>query len=863
MTRLLLKLFSWRHARLAPRTTLLLVLILAVGVASYFSVRLANRAAQTGFNQFSNLLTVQSDWIITPPAGRLPDSVVPEIRAALGSVPAVIIPALETTGTEPRPPGSEADLGQHRPTFTITGLDLASLWQSSAAAGLSGKIDWSLTAALHPRAVFIPAAHAQGASLKPGSVFPLVVDDAVVEFQIAGVLPQTADGIEIPPNMMFMELAKLQTLTDRARMLDRVEFVIPSGPRQEEYRAEVRRVLDRIAAGRWVTASPNERRDSVQTMTRAFSLNLTILSLLAMLVGLYLIFQALDGAVVRRREEIAILRSLGVTASAIRRAWLAEAALLGLAGGVLGGLMGWGAAQWTIVAVGRTVNTLYHSVSAQSASLHAGEFAAAIALGCCAGILAGWYPARNAALTPPAQILRRHSIAGTTGGKRSALFALILLLLAAGAALLPPLRFADGGRIAAGGYLSALLAILGGGLLCGPALRATARLLSPLAERSAILRIALSQLRSATSRHRTAAAGLLCATAMTAGMAVMISSFDHTMRSWIERSFLADLYISSDGAQSASSQNRIAPATTKSLLAMPGAGDANVIHAMPVEIGEKSTILAAGSTSFIRDHETLQWLLEPDSDAIFDPTKSSKLCLVSEAFTERFGLTRGDTLELPTPAGPQHLRITGVFSDYGNERGTLVIDRDHFIRWYTDEMAASIILYCQPGHDPAAMRAEILRRYPGLTVFTNATLRAQILKIFQQSFRITWAMEIIGLLVAVAGVALSMASMLIERRSELTTLRSMGMTHREIARASAAEGTGIAISGLLPGTLLCLALGWLLIRVINKQTFGWTLIFTIPWWQLAAFAALIIASAAAAGWWAGRRAAKLPADREE
>ncbi|HWB02405.1 MAG TPA: FtsX-like permease family protein [Verrucomicrobiales bacterium] len=865
MTALLLRLFSWRHCRLAPGTSILLVLILALGVAVYFAVRLANRAAVAGFQQFTSLLTTQSDWVITPPAGRLPESVLPELREALRDLAVHIVPVVETTGAPPRQANDgEEEIGV-RTTYTLLGLDLIALQNlpverpvvsmTEAAQFWQGFVD--------PLAVYIPHALAKAQSLDRGSVFPLIINERIVDLRVAGVLPDGGAGLRIPETLLVMDLPNLQALSGRRGKIDRVEFLIEPGPLAETQRAETRTILEKTSAGRWSTASPNERRESAEIMTRAFRMNLTVLSLLALMVGLYLIFQALDGAVVRRREEIGILRSLGVTARAIRRAWLAEAAVLGLAGGALGALLGWAGAQWAVIAVGRTMNSLYFASSARTASLSGGELTAAIALGVIASVIAGWWPARNAALTPPAQMLRRSGIASTPQHRRHVMAGGLLLALAALLTLVPPLRFADGGRLAVAGFFSGLLAVLGGGLLSAPAVRLVGRSLHAAGRISAPFRLALSHLRRPASRHRMAAAGLLSATAMTAGMGIMVGSFDHTMRGWIERTFVADLYISSDGAQSASSQNRLSPSTWRAILARPETGDANVIQAAPVQVQGKTTLLWAGDLRFLKEHIRMAWLERPENDAVFDAARNAELCLISEAFMDRFGLRQGNSIEVPTPAGMKTLKIAGSFADYGNERGSVMIDRAHFARWFDDEMAGSVVMFVKPGHDPETVRAGLLKDYPGLSIFTNSSLRTEILRIFNQSFAITWALELIGVCVAVIGLGLTLASMLVERRSDISTLRALGMTHNEIARSAALEGAGIALGGVVPGLLLSLGLGWILIRVINKQTFGWTLQFTIPWWQLGIFALIVVCSGTLTGWFTGRRGSKLPADREE
>lgn len=865
MTALLLRLFSWRHCRMAPGTSALLVLILALGVAVYFAVRLANRAAVAGFQQFTSLLATQSDWVITPPAGRLPETILRELRDALGARAVQIIPVVETTGVPPRAPDASPLETEARITYTIVGLDLVAMQnlpmaRATAGAG-DGKDFWSRLT--DPYAVFIPAALARRFSLERDAVLPLIILDRIVELHVAGVLPEVEDGPQAPESLLLMDLPNVQALAGKPGQLDRVEFLMEHGPLVESQRTETRAILEKLSGGRWLTSSPDERRESAATMTRGFRMNLTVLSLLALLVGLYLIFQALDGAVVRRREEIGVLRSLGVTSAAIRGAWLAEAAILGTAGGLLGALLGWVGAQWAVQLVGRTVNALYFTTNTRTAHLSGGEFTAAVALGITASVAAGWWPARNAARTPPAQILRRHAIAGTPQARRHSLTGCALLGIAALLTLVPPLRFADGGRLALAGYVSALLAVLGGGLLSAPAVKFGARALRRAEDFSGPARLALSHLRRPSSRHRMAAAGLLCATTMTSGMAIMIGSFDRTMRGWIDRTFMADLYISSDGKQSASSQNRIPAATWRAIIGSPDISEANVIQSMPVELDGKSTLLIAGSPDFTRRHADTAWLEPPRDAAVFDPSRNEGLCLVSEAFSERFRRHRGDTLTLPTPAGARSLRIAGVFADYGNERGSLVVERTHFVRWFADDMAGGIALVVKPGNDPDTVRAGLLKEHPGLSIFTNAALRTEIRRVFKQTFAITWALELIGVFVAVAGLGLSLASMLLERRGELSTLRALGFTHGEIAHSAAFEGAGVALGGVVPGLLLSLGLGWILIRIINKQTFGWTLQFTVPWGQLCVFAALVLIAAALTGWAVGRRGARLPADREE
>ena len=872
---LLLRRFTLRHWRGAPRQTALQILILALGIAVFFSIRLANRAAVASFQNFTGLLAQQSDWQITAPSGALPVSTLAEIRAALGDEPVEIIPVVETTAARPHA-NPEEQIGS-RQTFHLLGLDLVAIqnlasaqdtdhgWfdqQNAATNFQDGRQFWNLLR--QTNAVFISAAMAEKARLKVGGHFPVVIDENVVDLEVAGLIPTSPSRPSAPESLLMMDLPALQRLAHREGKLDRIEFILPDGPGADIRRTQLREKLTALGKDRWQVFSPADRQAAAATMTRAFRMNLTILSLIGLLVGLYLIFQSLDGAVVRRREEIGVLRSLGVTEKIIRKVWLLEAALLGLFGGALGALLGWGGAQFAVRLVGRTVNALYYATTVQSARLESSEFFIAIALAVAASLVAGWWPARQAAKIPPAQILSRHLESQERKTFwQSARFAVWLLAASCLLIWLPPIRFAGALRFPLGGYAAALGLILGGGILCSHALRLLAQILRFAGRHSVAAKIATSHLAKSSSRHRLAAAGLLCAVTMASGMIILVASFETTMRGWINQTFQADLYISSDGAQSASTQNRISPGTWHAIAVNPAVAEVNVMQAAVIHIGGISTMLVGVDMEFARRHPNLTWSQPPLDDKIYDATRSGGLALVSESFSERFRVRRGATLTIPTPAGEKRLSIAGVFSDYGNERGSLVVERRHFAAWFGDELATSLIVMPQTNSAPEIVREELAAKYPGLSILTNRYLRSEILRIFRQTFSVTYALELIGIFVAVIGLGMTLSSILLDRRGELTTLRALGWQRRELALATAVEGSLLSVCGVSVGIAASLGLGWILIYVINRQSFGWTLQFALPWQSLAALGAAVVGAGTAVAYFVGRWGSGLPADREE
>ena len=874
--------FTCRHWVRSPGQTVLLVLIVALGVAVYSSVRLANRAAVSSFQNFTETVTGQSDWILEPVAGDLDETVLLQIRETLGPMAVEIVPIVDSTAAFPR---REGDDPFGRTSLQLVGLDLiaaGNLFQgegdpprffaegenSSAAAGRTGsdptgefedEPDDFWTRFLEPGRAWLSPALAEREGLRPGDSLDLIIDDTIRSVTVAAIIP-VAEGYPKPDdNLILFDLPDLQALTGRTGRISRIEFRLAAGPGMDERRESVRTILSDLGGNLWTVVSPSNRRETGEVMTRAFRMNLTVLSLIALAVGLLLILQSLDGAVVRRRSEIAILRSLGVSGAAIRRAWLLEALSLGLAGGVLGALLGWAGAQLTVRLVGRTVNALYYATSVNSAQPVFVDHLLSIGLGIAAGVIAGWLPANEATRVPPAQNLGRGRI--PSGLRFFSRTPLGWFFLGVGLILLwfPPLSDGFGNRFPLAGYVAAFCWILGTAILAGALIRPMARLLSPVFKGNLRARLALSHLRKPSSRHRLAVAGLVVAVGMTSGMIILIGSFEQTVTGWIGRSLQADLYLASDGAQSASSENRIAATTWQAILSDPAVADGDVFLAQPIQLEGRSTLLGGFDFDFLERRDLLPWIRKPRS--IEDETATAGL--ISESFNARFNAGLGDILELPGPSGVRRVEVTGIYADYGNERGTLLVDRHVLSGWLDDDRAANISVYLKPGEDPSDVRDRWSQVYPGLRILTHGNLREEILRIFRQTFSITYALELIGLVVAVAGLGLTLASILIDRRDSLTTLRSLGMKHGEIARASAWEGSLLSIVGLAGGLILSFGLGWILIHVINKQTFGWTLLFDLPATPIAALSIAVLLSAVVVAYLVGRWGAALPADREE
>jgi len=837
--------------------------LLSLGVAVFVAVRLANRAAVSSFAHFTDTLTGQSDWIIRPLTGALPETTLGELRQAFGSRPVDLLGVVETAVQVRGESRSSSAVLSGGKNLTLLGVDLLAVGNLAEAKGkarLSPERSFgSNTAGKNlPNQLWV----SPRSGYKAGQRLAITFGDRVGELNVAGTIPVLSGENAAPDNLAVMDLPDLQKLFGRPAQLDRIEIVVETGAQADRVRQEVGKLAAELGQGRWTVDTAGANRETAATMTAAFRLNLTVLSLIALLVGLYLIFQTLDGAVVRRRAEIAILRSLGVPARWIQQLWLAEAAVLGLIAGIVGALVGWGGAQWAVRLIGRTIDTLYFPTSARSAGLDGREAALAIVLGVGASLVAGWYPARQAARTLPAQFLGRHAVVAPRSSRRTLFWGFAIALVGVVTSRLQPLSLGPGLRFPLGGYLAAFLWIFSAGILTAGALPFLAWAGESFGRRSVAFRVAVSHLRLPTTRHRFAVAALVCAIGMAAGMAILIASFEGSIRGWIEESLQADLYITSRASRSASDSSRISVATVQRFAADPAVAGITTRVYREVKVDGLTTTLGGIDLSDASVRAAFRWLEAPKAEAgrVSDPDTTA---LVSESFADRFHRHRGEQIRLLTPDGEKILTIAGVYTDYASERGILAVERTTVQRWFHDDSVTHVSVTLRPGVASNEVRQRWAEAYPGLIFFENASLRKQILAVFSETFSVTYALEVIGVVVAISSLAISLASVLLDRRDELTTLRALGFRRSELAWSACGEGVAIATCAVIGGLTLSLALGWLLIFVINKQSFGWTLGYAVPQGPLGALGLSTIAVSALVSYGVGRWGASLAADRVE
>lgn len=850
--------FTLRHARRFPSQSLLVLLTIALGVATVVSIRLANRAALQSFTVFAEAVTGGSDLSLRPASGAFSVAELREMRDALGELPVVLFPLIETSATIISDRDDPTATG---PSLRLLGIDVVAAGSLLAERGARETFftnlerdpggDFWAAFRSSPGVFLSPEA---GHLVQGDGTLSLLIGDRPHEVRILGRIPETPGAGLADRRLAVMDLPDLQHLLGRGDTVDGVELIIDASDAAARIAAAAADRLRAAGERRWVLEEAAFRQDTGRMLTRSYRLNLGVLALVALLVGLSLVLQGLGSAVERRREESAILRSLGVSDKRIQCLWLSEGALFGLAGGALGCLLGWAGAQFTVRLVADSINTLYFQTTVRSADPAGFEAVLALLLGLGAGLVAGWIPAREAARTPPAQHLGRAS--SGAGLPRPTRLAAATAALAVGVLgfILPPLQDAAGNRFPLAGYAAAFAWILAGSLLTPFLLPLLGRIAGGF-RAGAVRRVMAGQLRQAGARHRQAVAGVVMAVGMTASMLFLIGSFESTVRGWIGQVLQGDVFASPAAARGAGSGAQIAPETLEAIAARPGVHAIAPHRVRSVLINGREVTLGGRDLSLVIHYGSVVWLRPPPAAFFTSDEEAPALAAASESLALRLRLQPGDRLRLPLPGGDSvETTIAGIYADYGDEAGSLLIDQNRLQAWFGPTGARTLAIHLEEDVGVDAFIAGLAADHPGLRLFSNRDLREEALQIFRRTFAVTYALLAIGLVVAIAGLGLGLATLLLERRHELGVLRVLGFSPREIAHGAAGEGLALAAAGVCGGLLLGGVLGLLLIHVINRQSFGWTLLFHLPAADLLQLALILLSTAALAAYLTGLRA---------
>jgi putative ABC transport system permease protein len=782
-----------------PLRAALTLLIVALGVSVVVAIDLAGQAAAGSFHSSIESLSGKADLTITGVGG-----VREQLLGKLAALPYPLrfSPRIEDFAT---PNGKGA-------AVPFIGIDLVGQAQ---AVGNTSDADFAA-----PRPIWVGGklGWAKGVRVR------LLINDRLLEFTVAGTLPsaQQSPGED---NTIVADIGLAQFVTGKAGRIDAIDVVLPKNANVAEW---IRILRDQLPAGVTVEAA-GARTEQNSKMLAAFRWNLRILSYIALVVGAFLIYNTIAVSVVRRRTDIGIVRALGATRLSVLVAFLTEAAVFGLAGGLLGLALGRVLSIGAVKLIGNTVQALYVTSEPAVIRLSSEAVAVGLTIGLGISLIAAVAPALEAARVAPVEAMARarQEFLARVRWRRDLGLGILLGLLGVAAAKMPPIR---GQPVF--GYVSAMLFVGSAAVLTRIAVAgfsaASTRLLN--AALGPEIFLALNSLRASLRRTSVLVAALATAVAMMSSVGIMVGSFRETVAVWMDNQLRADLYLRPAGSSAADRHPVIDPDIADSIERIEGVAAVDRFRVYPITYEGLPASLGGGEINKVQATAATFFLPGENRSAILSELPRGENVIVSEPFAIKHHVAQGDVIQLPLQGAIRRFRVLGIYFDYSTERGFIVMDRKTLLRYLPDRAASNLAVYLKRGVDVAAIRRRIDEAIGSraIMVFTNAKLRHDALAIFDRTFRITWALEVVAIVVAVIGIAGALLTLVIDRRREFAVLRFLGASGIQIRGLILAEAGLLGLLANAIGVALGTVLSLVLIYVINKQSFGWTIQFHWP-----------------------------------
>lgn len=817
-----------RPLRREPLRTALTVLAVALGVGVVVAIELAGNAAAGSFRSSVETLTGDEDF---------------EISAA-GGVPASVLTTLARLPYDlrlkPRIEDYAVIPSLHR-TVPFLGVDMLTD-SSSAPAESTGEPN--IAGFADANAVWV----GESLPFRIGDSIELLINDRSASYVVRGRLgPRSGEAI-------VMDLAPATEVLARDGKLDRILVHTPQDRPVEQWQ----RILTGALPDGVSLAPQGTRTNENRKMLEAFRWNLRVLSYIALVVGAFLIYNTIAISVVRRRAELGVLRALGATRAIVRSAFLFEALVFGLIGGAVGAALGRFIALSAVQLVASTVESLYVSSRPAPIELSFGMAVAAMLAGGVVALVSAWIPAWEASQVSPVEAMARgrREHHARLHQRRNLTAAAVLAALGGIASQQPSLW----GK-AIFGY-AATLCLVAAAALAMPSLVV---LVSNLAARWSARRgpaevlLAAHSLRASLLRTSVLAGALCTAIAMTSAIAIMVGSFRQTVLIWMDDRLRADLYLRPAGPSGADRHPVLDAAVMEQLRRLPEVAALDPFRGYEITYDGLPATLGSSDTTIASKYGRRPFLSGTDAGEVLQSLKAGNRVVVSEAFANKHHLRKGDFITLPLGSQRVRFQVMDVYYDYSTERGYVLMDRSLMLKYLPDPAPSNLALYLKPGTDLDQARTAVERAVAGrkIAVFTNRSLRAEAIRIFDRTFAITYAMEAVAVFVAVMGVAGALLALVIDRRREMGLLRFLGGSTAQMRRLILCEAGLLGLASMVAGVVLGLLLSLILIYVINKQSFGWTIQFHSPIAVLLSALTLVYLATVLAGLFPARVAARL------
>jgi putative ABC transport system permease protein len=833
--------------------TLVTLVGVAAGVAVAIGIDLAAQSSIRSFSESARAVAGRAALRVHHRPLPLPESTLAALAPVLDR--ATLHPTLEAAARAHTAGGTP---------FTILGIDLVGdpRFAGRRAPGQGAAGIEEARALFDPGVLRLPEAFARrlGAERPEGSApsdsLTLIVGTRSYRFRVVPI-EQGAERAGAAP-VAFLDIAPFQERFGRLGELDWVDVEPAAGVDRDRLRAEIAAAL----GGDLRVEPPEERALQMERMLDSYRRNLRALTLVSLIVGILLAYNALLSSVLQRRGDISLLRALGIPGPLLALVLGFEALVIGLAGGIGGVLLGLLLARGSVGVVTRTVSELYGRVRTGDVALTPEHWIVGVLLGLGAAAVAAAGPLREAIRIRPLEFLREEH-----EGERAPRLPWRRLAAAAAAILVALYLIAKPEGWGAGfrGYAGASAALLAGALLAEPFFTLLARLLRPLLARTAppAGRLAYATAMAGRRRLGVSVAALVLSYAIVWGMASLVESFRVTVDDWAASTLRADLWVTPQSRAGSPTEGTMPAGWRGRLAALPEVEDVDAFRVRETLLDGRICFLGAGETEVLARHGFLPLAGGRDRDPrpALATMKEGRSVFVSEPLARRRGLSAGDSLALDTPTGRHRYRVAAIYRDYASDQGYVVLDRKRYLADFGDSLVSTYALYLRPGVTPergARAVSALLGPEELIRVTDTRTIRGEIRRVLHNTFAVTDALELVAVIVALLSVLGTLAALVLERTREIGVLRAIGASRGQVTRALLLEGALLAAAGLVLGALTGILLSAVLVHVLNRESFGWTLELATPWRRTAVLAALLFAAALLAAVPPARRAASVP-----
>ena len=849
----LLTTISWRHARRHRLRTGLTFLGMALGVAVIVAIALVNRALTTSFQSTVEQIAGKAVLQVTNSESGMADTIFPTVR--------------DTEGVEDVAAAVDGFLplsGMRAERLYIYGVDLLSdfTMREHQFAGAGFAFENELDFIAQPDSIALTESFARRYALKIGSSIALNTSRGRQMYTVRALLKEAGTARVFGGNFALMDLPVAQAAFGKAGKLDIVDITVEPGADIAAVQARLRQRLSGFAD----VERPKKRGEQIESLLTSFRVGLFFVSLIALFVGFFLIYNTVAVSVAQRKREFGTLRCLGMRRGEVLRLIVAEALILALVGAAGGCLLGWALAQAALLAVGETVRNLFSSIGLSGGALSPRELGLALASAIGVALFAALHPALDAMRISPLENALQAAWRPVFIGKKSWSTRLGLLCFGAAPALIGAAPLLVGPvRQFSIGVVGMLVFLLGLAFFSPVIIAFTARNFSGVmgclpAVSWAEARLASDGVRRNPIRSGITVATLIISLAAIFTIAAFVNSVRGSLLAWVDQMVTADIIISS-GARTAGPRNvSLTEEPLAGLQALPGVKVVDLYRLVRANYQGRPIVVESFAAAISAPVRKLP-MAQGDGTRALKEMGEGRGAIISESFQSRFGKNVNDAIELVTPSGPVTFRVLGIYIDYSSDIGSVLIDRSLYKKYWRDELVDAYDLWLAPGADVAAAIGKIKDDYGARYQFfisTHGELRDAVVRIMEQSFVVNYAVEIVAVMVAIFSVINTLLASVLDRNREIGVLRAIGATQTQVRRMIVIEATWMGLIGGALGLCAGSIMAYHHVVYNTKLLTGWTFQFFYPYdvAGLAIFAAALLC--ALAGWNPAKRAAATP-----